>query len=379
MATTLRTPIRARAELPRACRVVVKIGSAVLAPEGELDVPTLHRLAGEFAREMARGVELVIVSSGAVASGFRQMGLARKPGTIVQKQAAAAIGQPRLMRAYAEGFASAPGGRVTAQVLLTAEDLDQRARVLNARRTLEELLERGVVPIINENDSVSFDEIKLGDNDNLSALVASLVHADALVILSTVKGMLDAGGRVVSVVSKPDEALRHVQEGTSSTGTGGMMTKVTAARTAGAAGIPTVIAGGREPGMVGRVLGGAEVGTFFVPRDRAAAARKRWIGFAAKPRGVVRVDEGAAAAIRERGASLLPAGVLGVDGEFRAGALVEIRDASGRTLARGVAVYSSEEVSRLAGVKRGKIEAALGYRYTDEIVHRNDMMLVEGP
>jgi glutamate 5-kinase len=357
--------------------VVVKIGSAVLAPGGELDVATVHRLAGEFAREMDAGRQLVVVSSGAVASGFRLLGLPGKPRTIVQKQAAAAIGQPRLMRAYTEGFAGASGARTTSQVLLTADDMDHRARVLNARRTLQELLECGVVPIINENDSVAFDEIKLGDNDNLSALVASLVQADALVILSTVHGLLDSAGKIVGLIGKPEDALPHVQQGTSSTGTGGMVTKVTAARTAGAAGVPTVIAGGAVAGNLARVLAGEDVGTFFVPRAKAAASRKRWIGFSARARGVVTVDEGAARAIRERGASLLPPGVRAVEGEFGAGALVEIRDGRGKAVARGIAAYSSQEISRLAGVKTGAIEATLGYAYAEEIVHRDNLALLE--
>jgi glutamate 5-kinase len=369
-------PISGRAGLPGARRLVVKVGSAVLAPRGELDEGAVSRLAGGIAGLTGSGREVVLVSSGAVASGYQLLGLKRKPRTIVEKQAAAAVGQQRLMRAYAEAFGAR--GLTVAQVLLTADDIDHRMRFLNARRTLRALLEHKVVPILNENDSVSFEEIKLGDNDNLSALVASLVQADALVILSTVPGVLARGsGEVVSVVEKPDDALAHVTKAKSATGVGGMETKVGAARTAGAAGIPTIVAGGNVEGILGRVLGGEDVGTFFVPRGRAAALRKRWIGLSARPKGSLVVDAGARVAIVQRGASLLPSGVVGVRGEFAAGAPIEIRTRDGSVFARGICSYAADEVRLIRGCKASEIESVLGYAYADEVVHRDNLSVLD--
>jgi glutamate 5-kinase len=361
-------------------RVVVKVGSAVLAPRGELEAPAVESLAGQIDRARGAGLQVILVSSGAVASGFRALGLAAPPKTIVLKQASAAVGQQRLMAAYASAFT--PRGVAVGQVLLTAEDFTSRVRYLNARRTLQTLLEHGAVPIINENDSVAVDEIKLGDNDNLSALVASLVNADLLLILSTVEGLYDSfvkgrPGSVVREVTPETDVDAFISSDTSSVGTGGMVTKVRAARLGAKSGFATVIASGSVPDVIARVLGGEVIGTRFTPEARSMASRKRWIGYSAKPKGVIVVDDGARRAITSRGASLLPGGVVSVSGSFEQGAPVEIRGRDGKAFARGLSLYASSEIARIKGKKSGQIAAVLGDAYADEIVHRDDLVVKE--
>jgi len=360
--------------------VVVKVGSAVLAPKGELEPAAVEGLASQIALAKSRGLEVILVSSGAVASGFRVLGLASPPKTIVLKQASAAVGQQRLMAAYAgafQGCAIAVG-----QVLLTAEDFTSRVRYLNARRTLQTLLEHGAVPIINENDSVAVDEIKLGDNDNLSALVASLVDADLLLILSTVEGLYDSfvkgkAGNVVPEVTPDTGVDAFISTDTSSVGTGGMVTKVRAARLGAKSGFATVIASGNQPDVIARVLAGEPIGTRFTPEARELASRKRWIGYSAKPKGIIVVDDGARKAIVSRGASLLPGGVVSVSGAFEQGAPVEIRGRDGKAFARGLSLYASSEIARIKGKKSSQIAGILGQAYAEEIVHRDDLVLKE--
>lgn len=366
-----------RAALAGARRVVVKLGSAVVAPGGELDPARLRALAADIAAWRARGREAVVVTSGAVASGFRALGLSAMPRAIVQKQAAAAIGQQRLMGAWAEAFGSA--GVTVAQVLLTADDLDSRERQLNARNTLGELLGAGVVPIINENDSVSYAEIKVGDNDRLSALVAGLVDAQALVILSSVRGVYagkgsGAGEVVVPVFESAAAAREHVRGEVSGVGTGGMATKIDAAEIATDAGAHVVIAPGAEAGVVGRVLAGEALGTHFPPRAKVRGGRRRWIGHASRVRGRLTIDAGAAAAITTRGASLLPGGISHVEGHFPANAVVEIIGPAG-AIARGLCAYDADEVRAIRGKRSDQIEAVLGYCLREEVVHRNDMVV----
>jgi glutamate 5-kinase len=314
----------------------------------------------------------------------------------MQKQAAAAIGQPRLMQAWSEAFARVlppARSRSVAQVLLTAEDIEHRGRFLNARRTLECLLDSGVVPIINENDSVSFDEIKLGDNDRLSALTATLVGADALVLLSSVPGVLENADRaVVPEIRSLEAGLALVRTDKSETGVGGMETKVRAACSAAAMGIGTVIAGGQEARIVSRLLSGEGLGTFFPPATGGseftarASSRKKWLGLSARPKGRLIVDDGARLAILKRGSSLLPSGLLDAVGDFDAGALVEVcrgeKGAGGRVsgvsepFARGLACYPADDLRRLRGLKTSQIEQVLGYHYSDEAVHRDDLVVL---
>jgi glutamate 5-kinase len=368
--------------LGQARRIVVKVGSAVLAAEGELDAGAVERLADDIAGVRAQKRDVVLVSSGAIACGFRKLGLDRPPKEIRRKQAAAAVGQPRLMKAYSDALGR--HGVMVAQVLVTANDINHRQRFLNARHTLETLLKAGVVPIVNENDSVSFSEIKLGDNDNLSAMVANVVSADLLVMLSSVDGLLEHGqaGRVISVVPDARAALAHVGSSISGVGVGGMATKLAAAGVATAAGIGVVVAAGARPGVLQAVLRDEPIGTYFPAAAARSSrqARKRWIGFSAKVHGTLVVDEGARRAILERGASLLPSGIVRVDGRFAIGAPVEVRDARGEPIARGLVSYSSDEIDRLRGYRTSEIAERLGYAYCDEIIHRDDMAILRhGP
>jgi glutamate 5-kinase len=292
------------------------------------------------------------------------------------KQAAAAIGQSLLMGHYARAFAA--HGLTVGQVLLTAEDVASRKRFLNARHTIETLLDHGVVPIINENDSVSFDEIKLGDNDRLSALTATMIRADALVILSSVSGLYRGGksGSVIPWVAKIADARREVQTGTSGVGTGGMGTKLDAAGIATRAGIPVVVAGGLDAGVVGRVLAGDPVGTMFAPGKGGLSTLRRWVGFSAKVKGSLDIDDGAVKALVTKGASLLPSGVIGVAGMFDLGEPVEIRDRRGTVVARGVVGYTSAEIDKVRGRRGAEIARVLGYVRSEEVIHRDDMVVV---
>jgi glutamate 5-kinase len=356
--------------------MIVKVGSGVVAPAGRLDRERLVRLAMDITGAVRASWRVAVVSSGAVVAGMPALGLREMPRTIVGKQASAAVGQSRLMQAWAAAFE--PMGLGVGQVLLTAEDLDHRGRFLNARRTLEALLEAGIVPIINENDSVAHEEIRFGDNDRLSALVASLLDADRLLLLSVVPGLQDAEGRVVAEVTDPAAALAMVRSERSATGVGGMASKLTSAALAAGAGVEVTIAPGAADGVVARVASGERVGTRF-PATPGAPAKKRWIGHAARPRGAVVVDDGARAAILTGGASLLPAGVRSVEGGFEAGDVVDIRDAAGAVIARGLASYGAGEVGRIAGRRSSEIASVLGYVYAEEVVHREDMHVIGAP
>lgn len=366
-----------RSQLVAARKVVIKLGSAVVAPDGTLSPNRVAAIAADVRTVMARGVQVILVSSGAVASGFRALGLTSKPKTIVQKQAAAAVGQQRLMRAWDDAFAAGANPVAVAQVLLTADDFDHRARMLNAKRTLGELVARGVVPIINENDSVSFDEIKLGDNDRLSALVAGLMQVDALVVLSSVDGLFDTWphGRRISAVSDVAAALQHVSSETSSVGTGGMSTKLEAAGVCAEAGIATVMAAGTHERPISRLLAGEDLGTFIAPAGaaRVRRSRQRWIGYATRVRGTIVVDDGAKRAISERGASLLPKGVRDVIGSFPANSPVEVAGLDGQSFARGLTPYDANEIRAIAGRSSDEIEKILGVCLAEEVIHRDDM------
>lgn len=362
--------------LPLVKRLVIKIGSAVVAPGGVLDQRMPNRFADELIALHRRGVQLTIVSSGAVAGGFRSMGLTEPPTSISQKQAAAAIGQPRLMAAWAQAFGHY--GLSVAQVLYTADDLADRRRFLNARRTLDELLAQGLIPIVNENDTTSFDEIKLGDNDRLSALTVDLVDADLLLILSTAQGLYRDGDpkQIIPTVHDTGAAERNVKPEKSATGVGGMTTKLLAAGMASKWGVPTIVAGGMVDRVITRTLAGEVLGTLFEPAPSRRPSRKRWLALSARAKGSVRVDDGAARALTTRGASLLPGGILAVQGDFERGAPIDIADRDGKPFARGLTNFSSEELGRIKGKRSNQIESTLGYVYTPEVVHRNDLTLL---
>jgi glutamate 5-kinase len=363
-------------------RVVIKIGSRVLTDEaGVLDPAVIGRICGELAQFRDRGLQLVVVSSGAIAAGRSELGLVKNPKTIPQKQAAAAIGQTRLMRAYQEALA--PHGLKAAQVLLTSEDLGSRQRFLNARATIDTLLGFGVIPVINENDTVVVDEIKFGDNDNLSALVTNVAEADLLLILTDVEGLYsadpskDRDARLIPLVRGITRDLERAAGGSASAvGTGGMATKVAAAKKAGKNGVPTILVPGKRVGVITAAMRGDEVGTLFIPEGVGLNRRKHWIAYTLKPAGRLIVDDGARNVLEKKGKSLLPSGIVGVEGRFERGASVRIFGTDGKEFARGLTDYSSSEITRLAGHKSSEIEDLLGYRYGDVIVHRDNLVLM---
>lgn len=332
-----------RKELARARVVVVKIGSKTLAGSDRI----YETLAQDLKVARDRGVRVVIVSSGAIALGVKKLGYRGRPKEMARLQAAAAAGQSLLMRAYEEAFSA--HGLVVAQVLLSHADLADRTRGNNARAALSALLDQGAIPILNENDSVAVDEIKFGDNDQLSSMVTPLVDATALLLLSDVDGLLDAKGRRVRAVKDiATEAVPLVQSSKSDVGTGGMGSKVEAARRATLAGAHVVIADARVPGIVGRVLSGEDVGTVFVPPERRLSAKKHWIAFTLRPRGDLILDAGCVTAVRDRGKSVLTIGILGVRGAFNPGDSVRLLDAAGTELGRGLARLGTPDCARLA-------------------------------
>ncbi len=353
--------------LKSAARLVVKLGTGVLTDSRkQIDPAQLEQLVAQVAALKKAGQEVVLVTSGAVGAGMGALGYESRPANLAEKQACAAVGQSRLMAMYDKLFAQHK--LVVAQVLLTHEDLEHHERHLNARNTLVTLLGRGVVPIINENDAVSGTEIKFGDNDKLSALVASLLPADLLVILTTVDGVIENFGqpnsKTISVIEQIDAAVEDMAGGTTSeTAVGGMASKVQAAKIVVRSGIPLVIASGKKSGVLAQVLAGEDEGTLFVAQPTRLQGRKRWIAFFHHPKGALFVDDGAKKALREAGKSLLPPGVARCEGDFAADDVVRICDLDGTEFARGIAKFSAEEI-------RAKTHARV------ELVHRDDMVIL---
>ena len=363
-------------------RIVVKVGSQVVAPGGHLDDDVLDQLCEGLLWLRENDHEVVLVTSGAVAAGRRQLGLAQRPRTIPMKQASAAAGQIVILQSYAARLM--PRGQAVAQVLLTADDLRDRRRFVNARNTLSTLLALGAMPIVNENDTVAVEEIKLGDNDRLSSLVANLVEAQLLIVLTDVDGFYDRDP------TEDDEALRYEwietlteehfsQAGptTSTVGLGGMATKLEAARQAAASGTSTVIANGMQPRILQRILDGENVGT-WIAGGEGMGTRKHWIAYSSEPKGELVIDGGAADALTRRGKSLLPSGIVGVQGTFQRGEMVRIVSQEGVEIARGLAGYSVADLSRIRGHRSSKIEEILGYKYFDEAVHRDNLAILDG-
>ena len=370
---------KGRAALEKAHRIVVKIGTNALTnATGRFHRPHFQRLADELV-SLAKTRELIIVSSGAIALGVERLGLPAKPKDIPGKQACAAVGQSRLMRAWEEAM----DPRLVAQVLLTHSDVQDRRRYLNARHALERLIAERVIPVINENDTVSVDEIKFGDNDTLAGLVAGLVSADALVVLSDVDGLYDADPRknpdaqLISTVHEVTRAMLSAAGGSgSAVGTGGMATKLRAAQKVTELGIRCVIAAGQKPGTLTRVFDGEVEGTLFEPTPGRRDARTAWIAHALKPKGTVVVDAGARAAVVGKGKSLLPSGIREVEGNFSHGDPVDLRESGGDVFARGLAAYGADELRRIAGKRTRDIEATLGYRGMEEAIHRDDLAIL---
>ncbi len=361
-------------------RVVVKIGSGVISNGDGLESARLSAVSTDICRLLDQGLEVILVSSGAVAAGKGQLGITGRPQTIPQKQAAAAIGQTQIIREYQEVFQASKHN--VAQVLLTRDDLSNRRRYLNARNTVMTLLEYGITPIVNENDTVVVAEIRFGDNDNLSALVTNLADADLLIILSDVDGLYDSDPNENSdaqLIPVVEEVTPEIEEmggkASSNIGTGGMSTKLKAAKRAALSGVGTLIVNGRSENILGQVFAGDDVGTYFLPAHSRLTARKHWIAFSKRPRGKLFIDTGAQNAVINAGKSLLPAGICGVDGGFERGDAVRLCDRNGEEFARGIIRYSLTETLQIMGKQCDEIESILGYKYRDEIICRDDLVL----
>lgn len=369
-----------RADLARARRVVVKLGTSLLAPQsGGVQAGRFGAIARQVAAEMRAGREIVVVSSGAVGLGTRRLGLAKRPSSIPGKQAAAAIGQIDLCRRFERAFAREK--LLVGQILLDHSGFVDRERFLNARRTLAQLLGDGVVPLINENDPVATEELRFGDNDQLAAQVVNTCGADLLILLTDVDGLRDGdprAGRATRVSEVEDVSPRVLAlaggEG-SELSTGGMRSKLLAARAAARFGVPTVIADGRRRNVLRRVLAGDDVGTLVRPAEDQLSSRKHWIAFTLKPRGALLLDAGAVRALRERRASLLPAGVTDVQGRFGVGDLVACLAPEGDEVARGLVSYDAREIGRIRGQKTAQIHTTLGYSNGDEVIHRDNLIV----
>lgn len=368
--------------LRRARRVVIKIGSQILFSTAGIEEGRLKGLVRDLAELHNQGKEPVVVSSGAVAAGMTRLGRKERPRTIPEKQALAAVGQIKLMALYERFFSRYE--KSVAQVLLTHEDLANRQRYINAKHTFQMLLESDIIPVVNENDTVAVEEMKFGDNDHLSALVATLLEADLLVILSDVEGVYDRDPRVhkdarlIPLV----QDIRNVKEriaGASRSvfGTGGIATKIGAAEEAAAAGIPTIITSGLRAGSIGRVFDPQEeIGTLVLPEENRLTQRKHWIAYNLKPAGEIIVDQGAHEALVKKGKSLLPSGLKEVRGTFGVGDCVRCLDLIGEEFARGLVNYSAQELIQIKGLHTSKIEKVLGYKAYDEIIHRDDLVLL---
>ncbi|MEW6569679.1 MAG: glutamate 5-kinase [Nitrospirota bacterium] len=363
-------------------RIVIKIGSNILADSRDgLNTRRISSIASDIHKVRSNGYEVVVVSSGAIAAGMKKLGLKEKPRDIKLKQAAAAVGQSSLMWAYEKSFAEYR--MKVAQVLLTGDDLSDRKRYINSKNTLLTLLSFRIVPVINENDTVAVDEIRFGDNDYLASLVAGLVEAERLVILSDVEGLftedprLNPRARLIEFVEEITPELEESAGGTGSAmGTGGMYSKLLAAKRAVNHGITVHIVSGRREGLLPALIGGEHSGTLFRPRTERLSSRKGWIAYGIRSKGTLVIDDGAVRAILESGKSLLPSGIVTVEGGFDTGDAVYCVDARGNRIAKGLVNYSSSEIAKIKGKKTSEIEGILGYKYSDEAIHRDNLVLL---
>lgn len=365
-------------------RIVVKIGSNIIADKVTgLNARRIAALSGAISKVQDAGHEVIVVSSGAVAAGMRKLGLKSKPVEIKLKQAAAAAGQASLIQAYEKCFAR--HSKKVAQVLLTRDTLSDRKMYLNARNTLITLLDYKVIPIINENDTIAVDEIRFGDNDNLASLVSMLVEANHMVILSDVDGLYsanpteDPAATLIAQVGRiTPEIIAKAGGSSSAVGTGGMYSKVMAAKKAMHSGIAVNILNGAKPKLLTALLvDGKPCGTAFAPEQARFNARKGWIAYGIRTRGSITVDAGAARAVTERGRSLLPSGIVSVEGTFHSGDAIKCMDETGRAIAKGITNYSSDELQKIRGLKTPQIEKTLGYCYSDEAIHRDNLVVLE--
>lgn len=369
-------------------RAVIKVGTGVLTDDQGLNAAVIRRLVREVCMLMDQGRQVILVSSGAIASGMKKVGMAERPSDIPHKQAVAAIGQPRLMLEYEKSFARYQ--KKAAQILLTRDDLCNRRRYLNARNTINVLLDWKIVPVVNENDTVVVEELKFGDNDNLSAMITHLMDAQILINLTDIDGFYDKDPRdhkdalLIPLVSRIDRAMERAScDIPGAFGMGGMSSKIQTAKKVTMSGIPMVIASGLKANILKRLFEGRDVGTLFLPRKEKMGSRKCWIAFTLKAKGTIRVDRGAAKAIRKQGKSLLPIGILDVEGDFGVGAAVSCIDPDGVPFARGLVNYEATDVRKLMGLKTSQIEQRLGYKHYDEVIHRDNLVIAvdekEGP
>jgi len=363
--------------LSRVRKLVVKIGTGVLTKEGGgLDVPCIQSICRQVAELSRRGVQVIIVTSGAIGAGMHALGMKRRPTLLPELQAVAAVGQNRLMVTY--DTALREYGYHAGQILLTRDDLEDRRRFVNVGNTIRALLHMGSVPVINENDTVSTDEIKFGGNDVLAAQVVHVLKADALIFLSTVDGLLDAEGRVIDVVEQVTDDTMELDTGKKSAmGIGGMLAKLQNVLEITNSGDPVMIANGKVDGIILRVMAGEPVGTIFRPCEAKLCSRKRWMMFSAKPKGRITIDQGAVAALIERHKSLLASGICGVEGEFDEGEIVAVADPAGTVIAKGLTNYSSGELGKIKGAKTSQIKDLLGHKYYDEVIHRDNLVTIE--
>lgn len=361
-------------------RVVVKIGSGVLTRRNGLNLNVIDDLTTEICFLRKKGIEVIMVSSGAIAAGLRKIGMSKKPDSLSGMQALAAMGQSNLSMVYEEAFAR--HGAKAAQILLTRDDLTNRRRYLNSRNTILRLLSWKIIPVINENDTVVVDEIKFGDNDNLSGMVTNLTDSRLLVNLTNIDGLFDRDPRtnkdaeLIKVVAEIDEKIINAADKIpGSLGRGGMASKITAAQKMMLRGIPTIVANGLKPGILKDIFSGREVGTFFLPHQKSLGSKKHWIAFTKSPKGKLVIDKGAEKALLENGKSLLPSGIKAIQGRFNRGNAVILINEDAGEVAVGLVNYSSDELNRILGVKTSQIESLLGYKHDDEIIHRDNLVI----
>jgi glutamate 5-kinase len=362
--------------------ILIKVGSAVLAGNDGLDLKIINSLVRDMSDLVKKGYSVVLVTSGAIVSGKHRMNITEILKSIPEKQAAAAIGQGRLMRVYSKSFEK--NGLYVAQILLTLSDVTDRQRYLNIRNTLSTLMEWGAIPIINENDTVAVDEIKFGENDNLAAMIANIIEADLFINLTSIDGLYDCNPtvykkakliRVVSEFSEEIEAAATAE--TSSAGTGGMKSKVQAAKKVTAIGIPCIIAPGKKKSVLTDILAGKEIGTLFLPMANRLNSKKYWIAFTLRPRGKLVIDDGAKKALLEKGKSLLPSGIIDIEGNFNLGDPVACVGRDGAILAKGLVNFSSAEISKIKGLKSSQISQILGHKDYDEVIHRDNLAITK--
>jgi len=366
--------------LARAKKILIKVGSAVLTGADGLDLRIIDSLVAEMSELVHQNYSVVLVTSGAVASGKHRLNITGKLKNIPEKQAAAAVGQGSLMRVYSKSFEK--NSLYVAQILLTLSDLTDRQRFLNIRNTFSTLLEWNVIPVINENDSVAVDELKFGDNDNLAAMIANIVEADLFINLTSIAGLYDSNpaeskkAKLISLVSEfTDEIEAIATAETSSTGTGGMKSKVLAAKKVTAMGIPCIIAPGKKKNVLTDIIAGKEIGTLFLPMADRLSSKKYWIAFTLHSRGKLTIDDGAKKALLEKGKSLLPSGITDLEGTFAVGDPVSCVDSNGTIIAKGLVNFSSDEIRKIKGLKTAKIEQVLGHKDYDEVIHRDSLAI----